>query len=97
MKRPRFYGREVRGIRRHYNWLRLGERRLLNVIRKIGSKEKGRVDAILHKISRAIVDEAKELRAIIIIGDLKGIKDRAKGKGKRMNRIVSNMPYHSLT
>jgi len=95
--KPQFLGKEVRGVRRHYAWLRkrLGERKLLNVIRKIGDTEKRKVNAICHQISRQIVDEAKETGSTIILGDLKGIRQRAKGK--RMNRIVSNMPYYKLT
>ena len=97
MKNPRFYGKQVRGIRRHYAWLRkrLGERKLLTVIKRVGHVEKRRVNAILHKVSRDIVDEAKRTKATIVLGDLKGIRNRTKGR--RMNRIVSNMPYYSLT
>ena len=97
IKNPKFYGKEVRGIRRHYAWLRkrLGERKLLRTVRKIGHAEKRKVNAILHNISRSIVNEAKKHNAIIVFGDLKGIKKRAKGR--RMNRIVSNMPYYQLT
>ena len=97
MRNPRFYGKRVRGIRRHYAWLRrrLGERKLLYVIRRIGHAERRKVGAVLHNVSRAIVDEAKRHKATIVLGDLKGIRDRARGR--RMNRIVSNMPYHRLT
>ena len=97
MKNPRFYGKEVRGIRRHYSWLRkrLGERKLLYEIKRIGHVEKRKITSILHKISRGIVNEAKEHKAIIVLGDLKGIRKNARGK--RMNRIVSNMPYYRLT
>lgn len=97
MKNPRFYGKEVRGIRRHYSWLRkrLGERKLLYEIKRIGHMEKRKITSILHKISRGIVNEAKEHKAIIVLGDLKGIRKNARGK--RMNRIVSNMPYYRLT
>ena len=50
--RPMFYGRKVRGVRRHFAWLRkrLGEKKLLKM-----------------------------------------------SKGRRLNRIVSNMPYYQLT
>jgi len=94
---PQFLGKEVRGIRRHYAWLRrrLGERKLLDTIKKVGHTEKRRVDAVCHQISRQIVDEARETGSTIILGDLKGIRQRAKGK--RMNRIVSSMPYYKLT
>jgi len=94
---PQWLGREVRGIRRHYAWLRkrLGERKLLSIIKKVGDTEKHKVNAVCHQISRQIVDEAKETGSTIVLGDLKGIRNRAKGK--RMNRIVSAMPYYKLT
>lgn len=95
--RPTFYGREVRGIRRHYAWLRkrLGEKKLLKEIKRIGQKEQQKVDAYLHEIARRIVDEAARTDSIIVLGDLKGIRSAAKGK--RFNRIVANMPYYKLT
>ena len=96
-REPRFYGREARGVRRHYAWLRrrLGERKLLRVIRKVKDTERRKVNTLCHQISHAIVQQAKANDAVIVVGDLRGI--RANAKGKRMNRIVSNMPYHKLT
>ena len=94
-----FYGKEIRGIRRHYAWLRkhLGNKKLRKVIRQVGHTEKRKVNDVLHKISRAIVNEAKKRNAIILLGDLKDIRKSAKGKGKRFNRIVANMPSHKLS
>lgn len=94
-----FYGRSVRGIRRHYNWLRkrLGERKLLKKIKDIEQTEKRKVRDVLHKISRSIVDDAKDKNAVIVLGNLKGIRNSVKDKGKRFNRVVSSMPYHTLT
>lgn len=96
---PHFYGRKVRGLRRHYAWLRkrLGEKKALRTIRKIKDTEHRKVNAILHKISRDIVDEAERESAIVVLGDLTGIRNRAKGKGRRFSRIVSNMPFDRLT
>lgn len=93
----RFYGREIRGIRRHYSWLRkrLGERKLLKKIKELGQVEQRKVNDVLHKISREIVDKAKETDSAIVLGELKGIRKSAKGK--RFNRIISNMPYYKLT
>jgi IS605 OrfB family transposase len=94
---PKFYGKEVRSIRRRYAWLRrrLGELKKLKVIKKIKDTEKRKVNTILHQISRAIVNHAVANRAVIVLGDLTGI--RRKNRGKRMNRIVANMPFHKLT
>ncbi len=96
---PKFYGKKVRGIRRHYAWLRkrLGEKKLLKVIKRIEHTEKRKVNDILHKISRDIVEQAEQNNACIVLGDLKGIRKSARHKGKKMNRIVSNMPYYKLT
>ncbi len=94
---PGFYGERVRGLRRHYAWLRkrLGEKKALDTIRKIKDSERRKVNDILHKITRQIVDEAIAEQACIVLGELKGIRQRSRGK--RMNRIVANMPYFRLS
>jgi len=99
MQNPHFYGTEVRGIRRHYAWLRkrLGNKKALATIRKIGHKENRGVNAVLHNISRAIVDRAKELNAVILLGSPNGKSMRRKARGRRFRRIVYSMPYYRLT
>lgn len=94
--KAKFFGKEIRGIRRHFGWLRkrLQERGLNKVVTKIGNKESRCVTYILHKISKEIVSLADSANACIVFGDLKGIRKRVKGK--RFNRIVSNMPYYKL-
>ena len=95
--RPMFLGKNVRRLRRHYAHLKknLGQKKLLRVIKRLGNTESRKVNDILHKISKQLVRIAKENNAIILIGDLAGIRKSAKGK--RMNRIVANMPYYRLT
>jgi IS605 OrfB family transposase len=95
-REPRFYGGKARGIRRHYSWLRLrlGKRKLLRVIKKVKNTERRKVNTLCHQISHAIVQQAKTNDAIIVVGNLKGIRETAKGK--RMNRLVSCMPYYKL-
>lgn len=99
VKWPRFLVHEVRGIRRHHAWLRrrLQERSLKRVVKRIGDKEKRRVDAVLHRISKEIVEMADRTTSWIAIGDLTGIRRKTEKKGKRMQRIISNMPFHRLT
>lgn len=95
--RPIFYGREIRGVRRHFAWLRkrLGEKKLLSEIKGIGQKERRIVDSYLHAIAKDIVFVASNTNSIIVLGDLKGIRNQTKGR--RFNRIVANMPYYRLT
>lgn len=94
---PSFHGREVRSIRRHYAWLRkqLGRRKLNHVIKRVGSSEHRKIDSRLHAIASSIVKQAKDLGAVIIIGDLYSI--RSTSRGKRMNRIINAMPFHRLS
>lgn len=94
---PTFYGRKVRGIRKKYAYIRkqLGRKKLLKEIKRLGQKEQRKVTDILNKISSDIVKEAHTSNSLIVLGDLKGIRKSAKGK--RFNRIVSNMPYYELT
>nr|MDO8100234.1 transposase [Candidatus Njordarchaeota archaeon] len=97
--KARFYGGEIRGIRRHFSWLRkrLQEQGFTQVVKRIGKKERRCVNAVLHNVSKTIVDLADFTYSVIVLGDLKGIWKRAKGKSKRLNRIVSSMPYYRLT
>lgn len=92
--KAKFYGKQIRGIRRHYAWLRkrLQERGLPKVVKRIGKKEKRSVNAILHRVSKGIVSLADSTNSYIVLGDLTGIRKRAKGKGKRLNRIVTACP-----
>lgn len=96
--KPIFYGKEIRGIRRHYTWLRrrLQEKKLLKKVKEIGKREHRIVNDILHKISREIVNLAKEHNAVIVMGKLSGIRKSAKNKGKRMRRLVNSWAYYRL-
>ena len=98
-QRPTFYGREVRGIRRHYQYLRLelGKKKLLKKIKQLSDKEQRTVNDVLHKISKKIVDIAEQTDSYIVLGDLKNIRKSARNKGRNFRRIVSNMPYLKLT
>ena len=50
---------------------------------------------MLHKISREIVNRAKEEDAVIVLGDLRGI--RKQNKGRRFNRELNSFPYYRLS
>jgi len=97
IQRVKFYGKEIRGIRRRYQYLRkkLGEKKLLKKIKEIGQKEKRIVNQKLHEISKTIVDLATSTNSLIVLGDLKEI--RKSLKGKKFNRILNNWAYYKLT
>jgi putative transposase len=48
----------------------------------------------MHKISKAIVQEAVKNNSVIVLGKLKGI--RQNHKGRRFNRKLNSLPYHKL-
>jgi putative transposase len=91
-----FYGREIRRTRRHHQRLRgrLQEKGAYETLQSISTREHRRVKDRLHKISRQIVDEAKERNALIVVGDLEGIQDQ--DLGAEMNRRLHSMPHHTL-
>ncbi|MEM1995392.1 MAG: transposase [Nitrososphaerales archaeon] len=96
--KPKFYGRELRRVKGHYFWLRrtLALKKAYKTIKKIGHRERRVVNGILHKISRAIVNEALLNDSMIILGDLKGI--RRNGKGRAFKRKLNNgFPYHRVS
>jgi len=96
---PRFMGRRVRSIRRHYARLirDLGQRKALRVIKRIGSAEHREVAAELHRISRELVNDAKRTGSVIAIGDLSGIVQRVPPRGRRVNHKRNRMPFGWLT
>jgi putative transposase len=79
--KPNFYGAALRGIRGFYFNLRrkLGEKKASDKIKSLKNIEFLRVNHELHKISKAIVEEAKRTNAVIILGKLKGIRKNIKG------------------
>jgi putative transposase len=96
--KPKLYGEELRRIKGHYFYLRrsLALKKAYRTIKKVGRKERRVVNDILHKISRAIVDEALENGSMIVLGKLRGI--RKNGKGRRFNRKLNNgFPYYRLS
>lgn len=88
--KPKLYGVDLRKIKGYYFWLRrtLGLKKAYKAIKKIGSKEKRKVNDVLHKISRAIVNEALANDSMIVLGNLKRI--RRNGKGKAFKRKLNN-------
>ncbi|WP_162354476.1 IS200/IS605 family accessory protein TnpB-related protein [Natrialba swarupiae] len=76
-----FHGEEIRRIRRHHHDLhtRLQEKGAYDTLQSVKAKEYRRVNDRLHKISRAIVEEAKERNALIVVGNLEGIQNRDLG------------------
>jgi len=96
---PHFHARSVRGVRRHYAWLRsrLQERGGFRSIASVGKSERRRVYNTLHEAAKAIVKQAESLDAVIAIGDLTGIRKRSRQKGRRLKSIVNAMPFRQLT
>lgn len=95
-RNPKFYEKKLRAVRGHYFHLR---RNLPNrkAVKKVGDHERRIVNHELHKISKAIVEEANRTNSVIALGRLKGIRKHGNGKGRRFNRKLNSFPYHKLT
>jgi len=99
-KKTKFYGKTIRKTRGYYFYLRkkLARKKIRGFYKKIkNSKEKRITKDQLHKIAKDIVDWAKKTNSAIVIGDLKGIRKSAKGKGKRFNRKLNSAPVYQLS
>ncbi|MFZ0514094.1 MAG: hypothetical protein WAM14_20985 [Candidatus Nitrosopolaris sp.] len=72
----RFYGKDLNRARGHFFWLqkRLGIKKALHTIKKIGSREKRITNDIIHNISRQIVARALKANALIVLGDIKHLR-----------------------
>jgi putative transposase len=92
--RPEFYGREVRGVRRHHAWLRkrLQGGRAFRTLKKMGDREAREVRAVLHRTTKDLVERAVKERATIVLGAFSGGHRNTK-RGRRFNRIVNSMPF----
>jgi len=99
IEESKFHGREARGVRRHFAWLRkkLGEKKAYEKNKEIGGKESRRINDMCHSIAKDIVEKVEKHNAVIVVGDLKGIGNRDVSKGKMMNRLINFMPYGKLT
>ena len=99
-RKTTFYGEEVRRIREHYKQLRksIGKakpRQGQQVVERIGGAEARKVDDRLHKIARQIVEDAEERNAVIVVGDLGGIR-KDNDKGRYVNDKTHKMPFARL-
>ncbi len=95
-----FYGEEVRRTREHYKQLRksIGRAKLRQgqqVVERIGDVEARKVDDRLHKIARSIVADAAARNAIIVVGDLGGIR-KDTDNGRYVNDKTHKMPFARL-
>ncbi|MFY9797726.1 MAG: transposase, partial [Candidatus Nitrosopolaris sp.] len=98
-----FYGKDLNHVRCWYFWLRrqLGVKKAIDTIKKIGDHEKRIANNIIHKITREIVNRAIETDSLIVLGKLKGLRNREKnegrGRGRKFNRKLSGFPYFKFT
>ncbi len=94
-KKTSFLARELKQVKGKYFYLRksLGKSNNIELIKKIKHKERNKVDSILHKVSRVIVNNAARNKAAIVIGRLKNLK---KNKGRKFNRKIGSFSYYKL-
>ena len=98
-----FYGKDLNHVRGWYFWLRrqLGVKKAIDTIKKIGDHEKRIANNIIYKITREIVNRAIETDSLIVLGKLKGLRNREKkegrGRGRKFNRKLSGFPYFKFT
>jgi putative transposase len=91
-------GEEIKRIRGLYGHVRrkLGERKLLNEMKEVGEKEKGKVNQQLHIIASQTIQYAKQfLNPVIVMEDLNGIRNNFH-KSKKLNKRFHPSPFRRL-
>ena len=89
--KPRFCGKEVRTIRGHHFRLRRSVGKP-SIIKKWKHNEQRSVRHEVHTITRRIVEHAKRMNALKVVGDLEGI--RKPTRGRSFNRRLSSQPFY---
>jgi len=89
--KPNFYGKQVRTIRGHHYRLRRAVGKP-SIIKKWRHAEQVSVKHEVHAITRRIVEQAKRANALIVVGDLKGIREQDRGRS--FNRRLSSQPFY---
>jgi putative transposase len=98
--RTMFHGKDLNHVRGWYFWLRrqLGPKKAIDTIKKIEDHEKRIANNIIHKITREIINRAMETESLIVLGELKGLRNQEKKeKGRKFNRKLSGFPYFKFT
>jgi len=76
-------------------------KKAIDTIKKIGDLEERIANNIIHKITREIVNRAIETDSLIVLGKLKGLRNREKkegrGRGRKFNRKLSGFLYFKFT
>ena len=73
-----------------------GTRSAKRVLRRLSKKESRFMRDVNHRVSKAIVDEARSGNAVIILEDLRYIRDRIRRFSRKLNRMVHGWAFSEL-
>jgi len=93
-----FKGSKIKEVRHKYFNIRkrLQEKGRLDVVKRLGGKERRMVNQELHVISKEIVEYAKQFPSpVIVMEKLTEIRENFK-KGKELNRRFHSLPFGKL-
>ncbi|MEO9308716.1 MAG: transposase, partial [Nitrososphaera sp.] len=79
---------------------RLNDRRLKNrFFAKIRARQTRRVNQYLHKITKDIVQKAKETKSALVLKDIKGIRKlyrKSNGQGNKFRRMMNSWSFYEF-
>jgi len=89
-------GHITRGIRERRALIQArGTRSAKRLLKRLGGRVSRYMSWVNHNISRRLVDHAKATNAVIILEDLKDIRERMRGS-KRLNACLHSWPFFQL-
>jgi IS605 OrfB family transposase len=99
MKGQFWRGEEIKRIRGLYGHIRrrlLKKKKLLKKVKELKGRERRKVNQQLHIIVNQIVAYAKQFpKPVIVMENLKGIRDNFK-KSKKLNKRIHSLPFRKL-
>jgi putative transposase len=87
----------TRSVTRSYKYNDVRIRKMITD--KYGRRRRNRVHQLLHKVSKAIVQDAKERKATIVFEDITFIRklyQRGNGQGRDYRSKLNSWPFHEL-
>jgi putative transposase len=95
-----FHGAEIRRVREHYKQLRksIGKAKVrsgMQILDRLGDTESRTVEHELQQVANELVARARERSAIIVFGDLTGLRFDTD-EGRYVNDKPHKMPYAKL-
>lgn len=94
-------GRRINRRRQRYARTRAslqkkGTKYAKRVLKRLSGRQKRFTTDTNHKVSKKIVEQAKQTNSYIVVEDLEGIRERTNHKGRRLRKMIGGWSFYQL-